>query len=350
MFASIMPRCDCILPAMKKLRWGILGTGNIANQFAADVMHARRGTLAAVGSRSADSAAAFAQRYNIPTAHGSYDALLADPDIDAIYLTLPNSMHHAWTLRALEAGKHVLCEKPIAANAVQAAEMFDASRRHGRVLMEAFMYKSHPLIHKVIETLPSIGRVKLVRTSFCFCVSNVHANTRFSTELAGGALMDIGCYCTSFSRMIAGGEPIDVHCRGHLHESGVDDYAAGVLAFANGVLATFTCALTVQADNTVSICGEEGYIEIPVPWKPPAARSVFTVGYSQRPKMDGAGKGDRPEPRTFEVSCDRPLYALEADDFAAAVLDGAPLPVTEADTMGNMRVLDELRRQVGVAF
>lgn len=333
---------------MTTLRWGILGTGNIANQFAADVRSAKRGRLAAVGSRTAEAANSFASRYEIPRAHGSYDALLADPEVDAIYLTLPNSMHHAWTIKALEAGKHVLCEKPMAANAAEAQEMFDVARRSGRLLMEAFMYKSHPLIHQVMRTLPRLGRLKLIRTSFCFRVSDIHNNTRFSTELAGGALMDIGCYCISFSRMVAGEEPNDVHCVGHIHETGVDDYAAGAMRFANDVLATFTCGMTVQADNTVSICGEEGYIEIPVPWKPPAARSTFTLGRSQRPKMD-AKRGQPPAPpETFEVTCDRPLYALEADDFAAAVLDGAPLPVSEADTMGNMRLLDMMRQQIGV--
>jgi len=333
----------------RKLRWGIMGTGNIANQFAADLTGAERSQLVAVGSRRSHTAAAFAQRYQIARAqgvHASYESLLADEQVDAIYLTLPNSLHHAWTLKALEAGKHVLCEKPIAANAAQTQEMFDLAHRKRLLLMEAFMYRSHPLTAAVLAALPRIGRLKLIRTSFCFRVNTIQGNARFDPSLAGGALMDIGCYCVNFSRFIAGSEPNSVHCRGHLHETGVDDYAAGSIHFANDVHATFTCGLTVQANNSAYLCGEDGYIEIPVPWKPPAARATFTLAHTARPKMDGPRAGERDGPQTFEVEAGKPLYAMEADDFAAAVLDDRPLPVSAADSLANMRVLDELRRQV----
>jgi predicted dehydrogenase len=325
-----------------------MGTGNIAGQFAADVSGASRSQLAAVGSRRIEAAEAFAQRYHIPRAHGSYEGLLADASVEAIYLSLPNSLHHAWTLKALAAGKHVLCEKPLAVNEVQAQEMFDVARARGLLLTEAFMYRSHPLTRAVLAELPQIGPVKLIRASFCYRMNNIHGNIRFSKELAGGALMDIGCYCVSFSRLIAGGEPNAVHCVGHLHETGVDDYAAGVMHFGNDVLATFTCGMTVQGDNTASICGEGGYIEIPVPWKPARARAPFTVGQSAPPKIDQPRNATPPQPQTFFVDAGKPLYALEADDFAAAVLEGAKPAVSETDTLGNMRVLDEMRKQVGV--
>ena len=333
------------------LRWGILGTGNIARQFAEGVVGARRGALSAVASRHAAKADQFAAAHRVPRAHGSYAALLADPSVDAVYVSLPNSMHHEWTLRSLSAGKHVLCEKPLAASAAEAVEMFDAAERAGLVLVEAFMYRSHPLTHAVHETVRSgeIGPLKLIRTSFCYRTTRVRDNIRFDAALAGGALMDIGCYCLNFSRYFAGAEPTSAHAIGHLHESGVDESASGILAFPGGVTASFTCGMNVQADNTAYICGSEGYVEIPVPWKPPRENAEYSVVRGTPPRMDGPAKAPAVQPRqTHRVTADASLYALEADDFAATVRDGAPPRITRDDTIGNMRLLDELRRQVGV--
>ena len=335
----------------QKLGWGIMGTGNIAGQFATDVVGSSRCLLKAAGSRSAKKAAEFARTHSIPASHGSYDGLLADPTVDAVYISLPNAMHHEWTLKALAKGKHVLCEKPLATNTAQSQEMFDAARRTKLVLIEAFMYRSHPLTAAVLKKVGSgaIGNLRMIRTNFCFCTSEIETNVRFSTELAGGGLMDVGCYCVNFCRAIAQSEPIAVHGVAHLHESGVDDFAAGAMEFPGGVLACFTCGMRVEADNTVSICGDCGYIEIPVPWKPPVNGAEFVVGHSAPPRMDRTPDASPPR-QSFQVDAGKPLYALEADDFAATVLDGAPARVSEQDTLGNMRVLDELRRQVGVPF
>lgn len=336
----------------KPLRWGILGTGNIASQFAAGVAGARRSVITAVGSREASTAGTFAQRYAIANVHGTYDSLLSDPNVDAIYLSLPNSMHHNWTLRALAAGKHVLCEKPFATNAAEAQEMFDAARRRGLVLVEAFMYMSQPQTLAVLDEIRSgaIGEVRLVRTSFCYRTLKVDTNIRFRKDLAGGAMMDVGCYCLSFSRLMIGKEPTSVHAVGKIHHSGVDEMAAGVLGFEGGAAATFSCGMSVQADNTAYICGTEGYIEIPVPWKPPATGATYTIARSTPPKMDAVpGAAPAAPPRvTKTADAGGPLYAVEADDFAAAVLDGAPPRVSEAHTMGNMHLLDTIRRQIGL--
>ena len=344
----------------QKLRWGILGTGNIARQFAAGVRACRRGVLWAVGSRSEESARAFADANGVRAAHGSYDALIANPSVDAVYLSLPNSMHHAWTIKALRAGKHVLCEKPIAVTAPQAEEMFDAAAAGGRVLMEAFMYRTHPLTLAVAAAVGrgEIGELKLIRTSFCFRTSRVRDNIRFNPELAGGALMDVGCYCVNFARFFAGVEPAAVHAVGRLHPGGVDEEAAGTLCFPatparpGGVLATFTCGMGVQADNTAYLCGTEGYIEVPVPWKPPADRAVYVVSGGVPPKMDNRpGAPSGPAPRDVRVvPAGGELYALEADHFADVVLGGATPRVSRDDSVGNMRVLDELRRQVGLSY
>jgi len=333
-----------------RLAWGILGTGNIARQFATGVNACRRGRLVAVGSRSAETARAFGQTHHIPTAYGSYQALLDDPSVQAVYNSLPNNLHHEWTIKALRAGKHVLCEKPFATSVAQAHEMFDVARQGGRVLVEAFMYRTHPLTHAVQQAVRSgaIGEVRLIRTSFCFKVSKWQGNIRFNPALDGGVIMDVGCYCVNFSRLFAEAEPTHVHVVHHRHETGVDDVAAGTLVFPSGAIATFNCGMSVHADNTASICGSEGYIEIPVPWKPPASGATYTIARSTPPKMENPTAKAPPPRETRTITVDGDLYGLEADAFAATVFDGAPPAVTAEDTLGNQRVIDELRKQMGV--
>jgi predicted dehydrogenase len=335
-----------------RLAWGILGTGNIARQFAVGVNASRRGRLVAVGSRTADTAGAFGQTHHIPIAHASYQQLIDDPTVQAVYNSLPNNLHHEWTIKALEAGKHVLCEKPFATNLAQAQEMFDVAQRRGKVLMEAFMYRAHPLTHAVLETVRSgaIGEVCLIRTSFCFKVNKWQGNIRFAPDLAGGVIMDVGCYCVNFSRLFAGAEPTQIHVVHHRHESGVDDIAAGTLIFPSGAIATFNCGMSVHADNTASICGSEGYIEIPIPWKPPAKGATYTIARSTPPQMENPTVKGPPPRETRTITVEGDLYGLEADAFTATVQDGALPAVSREDTLGNQRVLDELRRQMGVSF
>jgi predicted dehydrogenase len=341
----------------RRLRWGILGTGNIARQFAVGVTASGRGVLAAVGSRSPEAAAEFARGYAIPH-YGRYEDALHSRDVDAIYISLPNSMHHEWTLAALGAGKHVLCEKPFAVTAAQAEEMFDAARKAGRVVMEAFMYRCHPQTAAVLDAVRdgAIGELKLIRTTFCFRTTKVAENIRFRPELAGGALMDVGCYCLSFSRLIAGEEPNLAEAACQLHTSGIDELTAGVLRFPNNVTASFACGLTVQADNTAYVCGSEGYIEIPVPWKPPARGATYSIAYSTPPRMDMKAKhGTKDAPtapprQVHVVDAAGDLYGLEADDFAACALDGRPPRVSRQETVGNIQLLERLRKQIGLTY
>jgi predicted dehydrogenase len=308
--------------------------------------------LSAVGSRSAVSARDFAAAFGIPNHFGDYQSVLNDPGVVAVYNAQPNSMHHEWTIKALLAGKHVLCEKPIASNAAEAEEMFDVARKSGRLLIEAFMYRSHPQTLAVIEAVRRgvIGELRLIRTSFCFRTMKVEGNIRFNRELAGGALMDIGCYCVNFSRLFASGEPTDVTVTGKLHVSGVDELAAGTMTFAGGVVASFTCGMTLHADNTAYLCGSEGFIEIPVPWKPPRENGGFTIARSTPPRMDAAAKVvPAPPPRERAVvNVNEDLYGIEADDFAACVAGQRNPRVTREDSVGNMRVLDQMRRTLGV--
>ncbi len=348
-----------------RLRFGIMSTGNIAQQFAQGLAGSQRSVGAAVGSRNEASAKDFASRYAIPRAHGSYEALLADDEVDAIYLALPNSMHHEWTLKALAAGKHVLCEKPLANDAAQAQGMFDAARKHGRLLVEAFMYRSHPLTTAWRDAIArgDIGQVRDIRASFCYFAAKPQGNIRFDAGLHGGALMDVGCYCVNFARLVAGAEPVKMHAVGKLHETGVDELTSATLLFPGGVTASFTCGMRLHADNAAMICGDAGYLKIPVPWKPPVKGAEYLLKRSTPPRMDqlagagqvntGGGGGADGKPVAdgpVRVDSPGPLYGLEADAFAAAALDGAIPAITEADTMGNMRVLDELRRQVGLAY
>jgi predicted dehydrogenase len=216
--------------------------------------------------------------------------------------------------------------------------------------MEAFMYRTHPLTHAVQQAVASgaIGEVRLIRTSFCFKVSKWQGNIRFDPKLAGGVIMDVGCYCVNFSRLFAGAEPSAIHVVHHRHESGIDDIAAGTLVFPNNVIASFTCGMSVHADNTASICGSEGYIEIPVPWKPPASGATFTIARSTPPKMENPTTKGPPPRETRTITVDGDLYGLEADAFAATVFDGVAPAITAQDTLGNQRVIDELRRQLGV--
>jgi predicted dehydrogenase len=314
---------------------------------------ARRGRVVAVGSRSGASAEAFAARFSVAKAHASYDALLADDSVQAIYLSLPNSMHREWTIRALRAGKHVLCEKPIAMNEAEVQEMFEVARQTSRQLVEAFMYRSHPQTKSALETIRSgaIGQVQLIKTSFCYRTRLLDGNIRFRPELGGGATMDVGCYCIGFARLVAGQEPDRILAAGKIHSSGVDESAAATLHFPNGIVGSAVCGMTVQADNTAYVCGTEGYIEIPIPWKP-QRESHYSIAYSIPPQQDVAGAGVpvRPPRTDVPIETTAELYALEADDFAASVFDGAPPMVSAEESSGNMRVLDEIRRQIGLKY
>jgi predicted dehydrogenase len=338
----------------EKLRWGILGTGNIAGQFCVGVNASRRGVLAAIGSRSPESAEGFAARHEALAAYGSYEQVLADPAVQAVYVSLPNTLHHEWTIKSLRAGKHVLCEKPLAVDAAESQEMFDVARKQRRVLIEAFMYRAHPLTHAVMACYQrgEIGQLQLIRTSFCYRTSRIAGNIRFDPSLAGGALMDVGCYCINFSRFFSGADPLNIAATAQNHESGVDQVAAATMLFPSGIVATFACGMSVQADNAAYLCGTEGYIEVPIPWKPPAHGATFSVVRAPPPRQDQPSSSSKPTspnagPRqTFTIDAGMDLYGLEADDFAATVLDDKPPMMSAEESIANMRTLDEMRRQI----
>ncbi|MEM8875029.1 MAG: Gfo/Idh/MocA family oxidoreductase [Planctomycetota bacterium] len=329
---------------MTTLRFGILGTGNIAKQFAADVRKSERCRITAVGSRTQASADGFAEQFGPMNRHGNYDALLADDEVDTIYVSTPNTLHREWTEKALAAGKHVLCEKPLATSRADAEAMFAAAEAADRVLVEAFMYRAHPQTLQLQRALRegAIGNVKLVRASFCYRTRKIDGNVRFDSNLAGGALMDVGCYCINAAMMVAGTEPESWHAISRMHERGVDEQTTGVLKFSNGVVAEFSCALTTQANNTLHICGDEGWIEVPVPWKPPIGEAGFTIHRGTPPKQDGPVTRQT-GPEWVDVPDDRPLYAIEADAFAATVLDGTEAFMPQGASLVLAGILEDMR-------
>ncbi len=252
------------------LRYGILGAANIARQFTQGLAGSTLATVSAVASRGLDKAQAFAAELGIPRAHGSYEALLADPEIEAIYIPLPNHLHHEWAIKAAAAGKHVLCEKPLAMSRAETLEMFAAARAHGVHLAEAYPYMSQPQTLRVRELLAegAIGAVQLVSASFCFAIAAADgtpfvdpANIRFDPKAGGGALYDAGTYAMSFTRLAAGQAPTRVVATARRMPSGVDLTLAATMEFASGALAQITCSFAASAQRFATLQGDQGTIE-----------------------------------------------------------------------------------------
>jgi len=311
------------------LRWGILGTGGIAKKFAGQNRSAEHSHVVAVGSRRQESAEAFTKDFGGRAVAG-YQQLLEDEDLEAVYVSLPNALHCEWTIRALEAGKHVLCEKPIAANRAEAEQMFDAAERTGRVLVEAFMYRCHPAVQRFLDMARggAVGEIRIIRSNFTFNRAEDPNDVRYQPELAGGALMDVGSYPINFSRALVGSEPTAMQVLKHCAATGVENFAVGSLQFGDdGPLAAFTCGMCVTSDRTTYVGGSEGYMAIDTPW---ISDGTFRIV-----------RGDDTEVITAGGPLDQ--YALEAKVFGEVIRGEAVPWITREDSLGNMRVLDRLR-------
>ncbi|MFL5860408.1 MAG: Gfo/Idh/MocA family protein [Solirubrobacteraceae bacterium] len=307
-------------------QWGLLSTASINDQFLAGLAEARESAVLAVASRDGARAERYAAERGIARAYHSYDALLADPDIDAVYISLPNSLHLQWTSRALEAGKHVLCEKPLSRRAADVDAAFELAERHGRLLMEAFMYRHHPQTVRLADLARSgaIGRLRLVRASFSFPATDP-ADVRLSARLEGGSLMDVGCYCVSAARLLAG-EPELVSGAQVTGGDGVDVAFTGWMRLPGDVLAHFDSGLVFDDRFDLEVVGEEGTLYVADPWH--CLTPQIELRRDQAIEL-------------IEVPSAN-AYGLEADNLAAAIRGAEPPLLDRADAVGQARALEAL--------
>jgi D-xylose 1-dehydrogenase (NADP+, D-xylono-1,5-lactone-forming) len=313
------------------IRWGILSTARIAQRVVEGARLSEGAQIVAVGSRNLARAQAYADEHAIARAHGSYEDLLADPEVDAVYIPLPNSMHVPWSVQALEAGKHVLCEKPLSRDPGQVSEAFDAADRAGRVLMEAFMWRFHPQTDELVRLVRSgtIGEVRLVRAAFGF--GHIHpGDVRLQKGLEGGALMDVGCYCVSALRLLCG-EPLRVSGEQVAGGDGVDIRFAGVMRFEGDVLGTFDCGMDVFRRNSIEVVGSTGEIHVPSAWQTPLGAEILIV-------RDGGGEAERINPESVDP------YTRELDEVEAAITEGRPPRLDREESLGQACTIDALYR------
>ena len=335
------------------IRWGIIGPGRIAQTFADGIAHSRSGKLVAIASRNPEKPGL---GDNFPGARivSGYEALLADKDIDAVYIATPHTGHAEWAIKAIRAGKHVLVEKPIALSAFDAEAIYYEAKKAGVFAGEAFMYRVHPQTAKLIELVKSgaIGELRIIRSSFGFNMGTVKPEHRlFANETAGGGILDVGGYPVSMARLIAGAadgkpflDPDKVAGVAHLGQTGVDEWASAVLKFPNNVIAEVSCSIMANQDNTLRIIGSEGRIEVADFW--------FASGHK-----GGVGKIELikgGETQTIEVKEERWLYSFEVDAAGDAIKAGnkefAYPGIGWADSIGNLRVLDQWRASIGLEY
>ena len=310
---------------MKPLAWGLLGTARINRALIPPLRSSPRNRLRAVASRRPETAAAYAREWGIERAHGSYEALLADPEIDVVYVSLPNALHAEWTVRAARAGKHVLCEKPLCTSVADVDAVAAAAAEARVVVAEAFMYRHHPQTLRVREMVSGggLGAVRFVRGSFSFSLTRP-GDVRLDPALHGGALWDVGCYPLSFARTVLGEEPVDVMGAQRLGPTGVDLTFAGQLRFPSGAIGQLDCSFEMPFRTVMEIVGTEGTLTVHQPFKPgPEATLLLQRG----------------ETSEAMASPSTDLYLGEVEDMADAILDGKPPRVSLEDSRANVSAL-----------
>ena len=323
---------------MAAVRFGIISTANIGvEKVIPAIQQAHNCEVVAIGSRHPDTAMQAADRLRIPHAFGSYEEVIASPDVDAVYIPRPNDLHAEWTFRAAEAGKHVLCEKPLAMSAAQAQEMIDGCAEAGVKLQEAFMYRHHPTWVEAVRLVESgaIGTVQAVQSFFSY-YNDDPTNIRNRVENGGGATMDIGCYNINLSRMVFGAEPVEVASTVQRDPvMGIDIITSAAMSFPRGGQASFTCSIRSEEYQRVHIVGSGGRIEIEIPFNIPTdidTRIFVTAG------------GDPPVSPATETIVFPPAdqYTIQAELFAQAILDDGPVAVDPSDAVANMRVIERV--------
>jgi len=308
------------------VRWGVLSTARINEKWLAGAREAAGAEVVAVASRDLDRARRYADDHSIARAHGSYEELLADPDVDAVYISLPNSLHIEWSQLALEAGKHVLCEKPLSPRPAEVEAVFDLAAERELLLTEAFMYRFHPQTLRLQELVAegAIGRLSMIRGAFSFPLEDP-GDVRLSRALDGGGLMDVGCYCVNAARMLAG-EPESVHAERVTGGDGVDVVLVATMRFPDGVLAHFDAGLALADRDELEAVGDEGSLFLDDPWHCREPVIVWQHG----------GKRERLEIERVDP------YRLETESFSAAIRGVGPPLLGRADAVGQARALEAL--------
>ena len=332
------------------VRWGILGTGKIARIMAGAIRESRDGALANVGSRSGERAGAFAIEFGAPR-HGGYEVVVTDPSVDVVFVGLPHPLHREWAVAAAEAGKHVLCEKPMGVNHSEAAAIVEAARRHDVFLLEAFAYRSHPQTHRLVELLrmDRIGELRVIDAVFGYDAGPAPDNYLMDHDLAGGAILDVGCYTTSMAHLIAAtvaDEPavaaIGVSGGAYIGPTGVDHSAAATITFAGGVLARVATSIQADLESVVRIVGSDGRITIPSPWLPGRIGDRAAIVVERR----GAATEE------IDIPLDAGVYTIEVDAVNDAIRKGerSSTMMPWEESLENMRTLDRWRASIGLRY
>jgi len=331
---------------MPKLRWGILGCGKIAKKLARALAISPTGVLTAAGSRSKATAQKFAAEFHAPHAHGSYAELLANPEVDVVYIATPHPWHAEWAIRAAEAGKHLLCEKPLTMNAADTARVIAAAKAHDVFLLEAFMYRCHPQTAFWAKLLRdgAIGELKAIQAAFSFRAPYDPDGRLFNRELGGGGILDVGGYPMSLARLAAGiatgkpfAEPLSLHGEGHLGATGTDEYASALVKFPRDIIADLSCGVFLERSQTARLHGTDGILEIPDPF--------FCAGDIR------LWKPGAKEPRIFPNAFPNAnLYSFEVELVAKHLQDRqAPTPaMTWDDSLGQAHALEQWRKAIGL--
>jgi len=309
----------------RQLNWGLLSTAKINQALIKPLNASKRTRLLAIASRSQSSADAYARENKIPRAYGSYETLLADPEIDVIYNSLPNNLHAEWTIKALRAGKHVLCEKPIALSLAEVDEMASVAKETGKILAEAFMYRHHAQTLKVKEIVDSgaLGKLQFIKGAFTFTLTR-EGNYRQIKEMGGGSIWDVGCYPISYARTIVGEEPVEVFGWQIEGPGGSDDSFIGQMRFANGVHAQFDSGFKSPSRSYIEIVGSDAVLKIPSAFKPGVKSDVFFVKGEKEEKINISGTN---------------LYLGEVEDMCDSILLNKPQRITLGDSRGNIAAI-----------
>ncbi|MDL1899881.1 Gfo/Idh/MocA family oxidoreductase [Anaerolineae bacterium CFX9] len=328
----------------QRVRWGLLGTARINERLIASIRSSARSELVAVASRTSLKADAYAEFWNIPAAHGSYEGLLADPDVDAIYISLPNGLHEEWSIRCAEAGKHVLCEKPLALTVEEVDRMTEAADRCGVIIQEAVMYRFHHQTFSIQQMIASgvIGKVRMMRAAFSYILTNKN-DVRFDPDMGGGSLWDLGSYPVSFFRTMLGANPVEVSGWQHTTDRGVDLTFMGQMRFPNGEFAQFGCSFEASPHTEVELLGTEGRINLTLPWRNRPGETGLVHVTREGADSKGSTFGDNVADFVTEtlVYDDTPYdsYQAEVVSMEASILDGAPPIVPLQDSRGTVEAV-----------